>query len=66
MIIVSLLLLSSKSDYAYPKGWQRQVLLNMSIMSGVTVRRLLTKYIFSDKKKNFPHCIACRFLIAFI
>lgn len=48
MIIVSLLLLSSKSHYAYPKSWQRQVLLHIRIMSDITVRRFLTKYIFFD------------------
>lgn len=32
LIIFSLLLLSSTSDYAYPKSWQRQVLLSIRIM----------------------------------
>lgn len=43
MIIVSLPFLSAKTDCAYPKSWQRQVLLNTSIVSVVTVRRLLNK-----------------------
>lgn len=43
VFIISLPFLSAKTDCAYPKSWQRQVLLTTSIVSVVTVRRLLNK-----------------------